>query len=330
MKYLAVIAGKGGVGKTTISLLLSRAFQRNKIKVGLIDADIYGPSVANYFIKGEWPKEINGGISAANYEEIKNISLGYFQQNSKKISHLVRAPIANAIIESFLHEVIWDDVDLCLVDFPPGTGDVPLTLMQSVPFSGAVIVTTADEMAKWDVEKGIEMVLSMQVPVLGIIENKSYLDVEGRKIPLYVGSAGKDLSEKFSLDLLGRLPCEPGILEKLQEKNKWHALQSPLLDQMGEIAVEISRKIWDNPTFDSQLQFAIEGGNLKVADGDRLIKEFSGKQLQQHCPCASCSRKKIEVDSEILSIEKVGNFGWKIRFSQGCSQGIYTDAFFTS
>jgi ATP-binding protein involved in chromosome partitioning len=328
MEYLAIIAGKGGVGKTTVAILLARALQQKGFKVGLLDADIYGPSIANYFQNGEHPKETEEGIIPANYSEIKNISLGYFQQKSKNISHLVRAPIANAIIDSFVHEVVWGDLDICLVDFPPGTGDVPLTLMQTLSFSGAVVVTTPEEMAKWDVEKALEMLISLKVPIYGIIQNKSFLIEGERKISLYQGEAGKELSLQFGIDFLGQMPFEPGILEKLQVKNSWYRVTSPLLLLMEEIGIEISRKIWDNRSNVWVDLRVVDENWLEASSKEGNLKRYSAFEIQQKCPCANCQRRKQKIQSQFRGLERVGNFGWKIQFSEGCSQGIYPDALF--
>ncbi len=332
MYYLSVIAGKGGVGKTTVTILLARALQKLGIKVGILDADIYGPSIAGYFEQAERPQETDQGIIPASFCNIKNISLGYFRQQSKQISHLVRAPIANAIIESFLNEIVWDGLDLLLVDFPPGTGDVPLTLMQSIPFTGSIVVTTPEEMAKWDVEKALEMLVSMKVPILGLLQNKSFLLDGERKIVLYTGSAAQELSEQFQTPLLGELPFEPGILERLKEKKSWLSSETtPLLTLMGEIAVEIRDKIWDNAAGGEVSVRKLDDHSIELVLKGSEPKMIRSLELQKQCPCASCSGvSSIKEESSIMDVVRVGNFGWKFYFSHGCSQGIYSDEFFKS
>ena len=299
------------------------------LKVGVLDADVYGPSIANYFEKGEPPGEVGQQIRPANYFGIQNVSLGYFKQKSKHSSHMVRAPGANAIIEHFIHSIAWESLDILLVDFPPGTGDVPMTLMQTVSFTGAIVVTTPEEMAKWDVQKAIEMVISMKVSILGLIQNKSFFVNGEQKIPLYIGQAGKDLADYFSIDLLGQAPFEPGILESLKERKFWlGAFESPLISLMGEIALEVSRKIWDNPDLGKFELRKINENLIEIVSQNGIVKKCRPFEIQKLCPCISCEGKKSsreQIEIQILELVRIGNFGWKIVFSDGCSQGIYSE-----
>lgn len=330
--FIAVVAGKGGVGKTAMTILLAKALQRTGLRVGILDADIYGPSIANYFEKGEPPGELGDKISPANFSGIQNVSLGYFKQKSKNSSHLVRAPVANAIVDHFIHGIAWDDLDILLVDFPPGTGDVPMTLMQTISFTGAIVVTTPEEIARWDVEKAIEMLIAMKLPILGIIQNKSFLLDGERKIPLYLGDAGKALAEQFSIDLLGEVPFEPGVLESLREKKSWSLPStSTLMMMMGEIAIEVSRKIWDNP-ISGQLELRkVSESLVEIVSKSGLVKRYSPSEIQKLCPCVTCEGKNgvaEQLESKILAIIRIGNYGWKMVFSHGCSQGIYPEELF--
>ena len=170
---IAVLAGKGGVGKSTVAVHLAGALASKNV-VGLLDADIYGPSLQQMLKEESLPCNADGeSLHPAKAGEISLMSYAYFQQ----AGGAVRAPVANGLIEQFVHGVRWGKLDYLVVDFPPGTGDIPLTLLQEIPFDGAVLVTTPQEVALIDVEKTILMLQRMCVPILGLIENMSFLQL---------------------------------------------------------------------------------------------------------------------------------------------------------
>ena len=152
-KIIGIAAGKGGVGKSTVATALALAFKELGFAVGLLDADIYGPSLVKMLSVESLPKQGEGGIVPGKAKGISCVSMAFFNSQAT----IVRAPIANQVIHQFLHEVVWGDLDFLIVDFPPGTGDVQLTLLQEANFAGIVIVTTPQDIALIDVEKTVEM-----------------------------------------------------------------------------------------------------------------------------------------------------------------------------
>ena len=211
---VGVAAGKGGVGKSTLALQLAHCLKSRKWKVGLLDADLYGPSLRMMLPEDELPRQhphIPDRIIPAVGQGIQFISMAHFLKEGDCAS--VRAPIANGIIKQFIHNVEWGDLDCLLIDFPPGTGDIQLTLMQEARLSGGVVITTPQEIALLDVAKAVLMTQQMQVPILGVVENMSYFtDPTSGQHSFPFGRGG---GEKFALEndlfFLGRIPLDPLI-----------------------------------------------------------------------------------------------------------------------
>lgn len=210
---VAVAAGKGGVGKSTLSLNLALFLQRSGRKVGLMDADLYGPSLRKMLPEQVPPSQhpqVQERIIPAESSGIKLISMAYFLAEEDPAS--VRAPIANGIIKQFIHLVEWGELDFLIIDFPPGTGDIQLTLMQESRLSGAIVVTTPQEIALLDVAKATAMFRQMQVPVIGVVENMSYYDVgDGQKIYPFGQGGGERFALQNGLLFLGQIPIDPAI-----------------------------------------------------------------------------------------------------------------------
>ncbi len=205
---IGVVAGKGGVGKSTVTVNLAIALQKMGWRVGILDADLYGPSLQKMLPEDNCVQKKNeDALFPAEKDGIKMISMAYFRQDDAMV---VRAPIANAYITQFLDNVDWGSLDYLLIDFPPGTGDIHLTLMQEGVLSGAVVVTTPQEVALIDVRKALQMLDQMQVPVLGIIENMSFWrTLEGEVTYPFSGGAGTKLSEERGIPLIGKIPLDP-------------------------------------------------------------------------------------------------------------------------
>lgn len=210
---IAVAAGKGGVGKSTISLNLALYLSTKGEKVGLLDADLYGPSLRKMLPEEILPSQHPDGgerIIPALSCGIKIISMAYFLPDGGPAS--VRAPIANGIIKQFIHLVEWGDLDYLIIDFPPGTGDIQLTLIQEGALSGAVIVTTPQEISLLDVAKAVSMFQHMQVPMIGLVENMSYYETDGgvRHYPFGQGG-GERFAGANGIYFLGSVPIEQEI-----------------------------------------------------------------------------------------------------------------------
>jgi len=218
---IAVVSGKGGVGKSTISANLALALAEGGASVGLMDADIYGPSVPIMFgVRGERPmmKEVDGKGIIMPLEKygIKLMSIGLLVDEKNAV--VWRGPMASSAIRQFVTDVEWGNLDYLVIDMPPGTGDIHLTLMQTVPVTGVVIVTTPQNVALADAKKGIAMFGQAQinVPIIGLVENMAYFTPEelpNNKYYLFGKDGGKNLAEEYDLKFLGQVPIVQSIRE---------------------------------------------------------------------------------------------------------------------
>jgi ATP-binding protein involved in chromosome partitioning len=219
---IAVVSGKGGVGKSTVAANLALAIAQRGAKVGLMDADIYGPSVPIMFgVRGERPMmmEVEGGkgmIVPLERYGIKLISIGLLVDEKSAV--VWRGPMASSAIRQFITDVYWGDLDYLIVDMPPGTGDIHLTLMQTVPVTGAVIVTTPQDVALADAKKGIAMFgqAQLNVPVIGLVENMSYFtpaELPDNKYYIFGKDGGKRLADEYDIPFLGQIPLVQSIRE---------------------------------------------------------------------------------------------------------------------
>ncbi|MGZ8523989.1 MAG: Mrp/NBP35 family ATP-binding protein [Chitinophagaceae bacterium] len=218
---IAVVSGKGGVGKSTVAANLAVAIAQGGAKVGLMDADIYGPSVPIMFgVRGERPmmKEVNGKGMIEPLEKfgIKLMSIGLLVDEKSAV--VWRGPMASSAIKQFVSDVNWDELDYLIIDMPPGTGDIHLTLMQTVPVTGAVIVTTPQDVALADAKKGVAMFgqAQLNVPIIGLVENMSYFtpaELPENKYYIFGKDGGKRLAEEYDLPFLGQIPLVQSIRE---------------------------------------------------------------------------------------------------------------------
>lgn len=218
---IAVISGKGGVGKSTVAANLAIALTNGGAKVGLMDADIYGPSVPIMFgVRGERPmmKEVEGKGVIVPLEKfgIKLMSIGLLVDEKSAV--VWRGPMASSAIKQFVTEVDWGDLDYLVIDMPPGTGDIHLTIMQTVPVTGVVIVTTPQDVALADAKKGIAMFGQAQinVPILGLVENMAYFtpaELPENKYYIFGKDGGKRLADEYDLSFLGQIPLIQSIRE---------------------------------------------------------------------------------------------------------------------
>jgi len=211
-RLIAVASGKGGVGKTTVAVNLAIALSRMGSQVGLLDADVYGPNVPLMLGTDEQPQAISERqILPVGAYGLKLISMGLLNPGDKPM--IWRGPMLHSVMQQFLRSVIWGDLDYLIVDLPPGTGDVQLSLIQSVSVTGAVLVTTPSVVALADVRKAVEMFRQVNVPVLGIVENMSYFacpHCQGR-VDVFGHGEGRKLSEMYGVPLLGEIEIDPQI-----------------------------------------------------------------------------------------------------------------------
>jgi Mrp family chromosome partitioning ATPase len=214
-RVVAVMSGKGGVGKSSVTGLLAVTLKRSGLQVGILDADITGPTIPQMFDIKRTPKGSERGMLPPESRlGIKIMSLQLLMEDEDS-PVVFRAPLVTGTIKRFWTDVAWGDLDCLLVDLPPGTGDAPLSVMQSLPLDGVVIVSTPQKIVTSVVKKAINMAKRMDIPVLGLIENMSYVECGKCSEKMYVfgPSSGGQLAEEFGLPFLGAVPLDPLLVE---------------------------------------------------------------------------------------------------------------------
>lgn len=242
---IAVASGKGGVGKSTVAVNLAVALAKEGARVGLIDADIYGPSIPLMLGLTEQPRVVNTekGMHLVPLQafDIKVISIGLLVDDQAPI--IWRGPMASGAIKQFMSDVEWGELDYLVFDLPPGTGDIQLTLVQTIPLTGAVIVTTPQEVSLVDARKALKMFERVNVPVLGVVENMSYFVAPdtGKRYDIFGSGGGKKVSAELNLPFLGGIPIDPRIREG-GDKGKPIVYDIPDSNE-SNIVLDISRKL---------------------------------------------------------------------------------------
>ena len=210
---IAVSSGKGGVGKSTVAVNLAVALAQAGANVGLLDSDVYGPNVPIMVGLKEEPKVSGGKLVPHEAYRVKVMSIGFMNPGDRPV--VWRGPMLHKIVQQFLYGVLWGELDYLLVDMPPGTGDVQLSLAQLVPVQGAVVVTTPQEVAMADVRKAINMFEQVQIPLLGIVENMSFFVCSkcSERHFIFGSGGGEQLAERFHTTLLGKVPISTKLRE---------------------------------------------------------------------------------------------------------------------
>lgn len=231
-KVIAVVSGKGGVGKSMVTALSAVAANRNGCKVGVMDADITGPSIPKMFGIHDkaYGSEI-GIIPCATPSEVKLMSLNLLTENESD-PVVWRGPVIAGAVTQFWTDVAWGDLDVMFIDMPPGTGDVPLTVFQSLPVDGIIVVTSPQELVSMIVEKAVKMAEMMNVPILGIVENMSYFECpdNGRKYEIFGKSHVDEIAAEHGLKVLAKLPIDPD-LATLSDQGRIEFADTSLLDE---------------------------------------------------------------------------------------------------
>lgn len=210
---IAIAAGKGGVGKSTVTVNLALTLKQKGFMVGILDTDIYGPSIRMMLPEEKLPARKGDFLIPAQAQGISLISMAFFRRENE--ASAVRAPIANRIINQFLDQVVWGGLDFLLIDFPPGTGDIQLTLAQNARIDAAIMVTTPQEVAMLDVRKAMDLFQQVKIPIVGIIENMSYYENMETKERLFLmgEGGGQRLAQETGVPFLGSIPINPKISE---------------------------------------------------------------------------------------------------------------------
>jgi len=215
---IAVSSGKGGVGKSTVAVNLAASLALEGARVGLMDADIYGPNVPTMMGVTDQPKMINDPVRGEIFippsaHGVKVMSMGFLIQGDQPL--VWRGPMLHSVVNQFCHKVDWGNLDYLVVDMPPGTGDVQLSLSQVVPVTGAVLVTTPQEVSMQDVRKAFHMFEKVRIPIMGVVENMSYFKCDScdKKHALFGTDGGKLLAKKFNTQLLAQIPIQSSVRE---------------------------------------------------------------------------------------------------------------------
>jgi ATP-binding protein involved in chromosome partitioning len=332
---IAIAAGKGGVGKSTVTVNLARALLSVGLKVGILDADIYGPSLRRMLPEDRLPSQKGNVISPALSQGIKYISMAYFRKDHE--ASVVRAPIANGVINQFITGVEWGELDYLLIDFPPGTGDIQLTLAQKAYLTGALLVTTPQEVAVMDVRKAAKMFDIVKIPVLGVVENMSfYVQGDQETYPFGQGG-GLRLARELGIPLVGKIPLDSSVSASGDAGAPLQA-DSKVAAEFSRIAEEIMRHInhLKNEKSDILALASASHGNgesLEIQWKSHGIQQWTAAELQKNCPCANCvddqtgqrRTSKIETTRQVAirNVNRVGRYAIQIEFINGCSTGIF-------
>lgn len=324
---VAVASGKGGVGKSTVACHLALALAKQGSSCGLLDADIYGPSVPMMLgMKGR-PEVQDGKVVPAEVMGLKVISMGLLATDDLPV--IWRGPMVANILQQFLGQVAWGKLDYLIIDLPPGTGDAQLTLTQQASLSGAVIVTTPQEVALLDARRGLKMFQQVHVPVLGVIENMSYFicDQCNKRHTIFREGGGKRIAQELGIPFLGEIPIDPKIADGGDQGEP--VVSQPYLELAKSVATALQQNKNEIPEVRK-----IDEQTLGItwADGHQSI--FNATFLREHCTCAQCQdewtgeRKllpgQLPAAVSPVTIDPVGQYGLKIKWSDGHSTGIYT------
>src|SRR5690349_11146884 len=208
---IAVGSGKGGVGKTTVSVNLAVGLAKLGYAAGLMDADVYGPNVPLMMGINKTPMAYGDRIQPLEQHGVKLMSMGFLNPGDKPL--VWRGPMLHSVIQQFLRNVDWGEVDYLIIDLPPGTGDVQLTLIQTAPLTGSIVVTTPSDVSLEDARKAIHMFQQVRVPILGIVENMSYLICPhcNERIDVFSHGGGRKTADVMNVHFLGELPLDPGV-----------------------------------------------------------------------------------------------------------------------
>ena len=240
---IAISSAKGGVGKSTFATNLALALKKVGCKVGLLDADIYGPSIPKMFDINEKPKSDGQTLIPIMKYDIQCMSIGFLADQQTPM--IWRGPMVTSAIKTFTQKVSWKDLDFIIVDMPPGTGDTQLTFAQEIKLDGAIIVSTPQEVALIDVKRGIKMFDKLGVKILGLVDNMSYFKGDdGKRYPIFGEGGVKKTADEFSKEFLGEIPIDPQV-------GKQGDLGKPIVEnnpenKISQIYIDFAKKIKSN------------------------------------------------------------------------------------
>lgn len=241
---VAVASGKGGVGKSTVAVNLAVSLARSGARVGLLDADIYGPNVPTMMGVNNMPPPDGGKMHPAEAHGVRLMSIGFLVPQGQPL--IWRGPMLHSAIRQFITDVEWGELDYLIIDLPPGTGDAQLSLSQSMPLTGGVIVTLPQKVSLEDARRGLEMFRTMEVPILGVIENMSYLELpDGSRMDVFGEGGGKRLAEQAGVPFIGSIPMDPVVRRSGDEGTPvvLSAPETPVARALVAAAEDLAAKI---------------------------------------------------------------------------------------
>ena len=316
----AVSSCKGGVGKSTVSAAMALELANRGYRVGLLDADVYGPSVPTLFDLHEVPLRFDDQkqIVPYDYQSLKVMSFGFIIGESPAV---MRGPMVSNYMQQLLHGVAWGSLDYLIVDMPPGTGDVQLTITQSIRLQGAIIVTTPHALSLADVGKGILMFEKVQVPVLGVIENMAFFRCDGcgKEHPLFGEESSMKLRERFGITLIGRLPLNVlfGRTLRSQDEKRFGEVMDTAIRQLGKTALKQD----DLP----HIHYDNQGITLRwktgktLSHGNKFLRYYcmSAKNVDEHTGGRMVKWTDIANDIEAKNVDSLGNYAITVLWNDG-------------
>lgn len=337
---IAIASGKGGVGKSTVATNLAVALKQTGATVGLMDADIYGPSQPGMLGANNAQLHVEGNnMLPVSRFGVSFISMGLLMGDDSPV--IWRAPMAMKIIQQFITNVEWGELDYLLIDLPPGTGDVQLTLAQQASLTGAVIVTTPQEVALGVARKGLKMFEQVNVPILGVIENMSGFLCKhcGKETAIFKTGGGKTMAERLGVPYLGSIPLDPEIM--MSGDSGKPVLENGNSSAAASAFLNVAANLQQNAVRINALTSAIEPEEIKIIDNGRVtILWPDGHQgihkaysLRVGCPCASCvdedsgdrivDPKRIPLNIQVMDFTMIGRYAVALKFTDGHSTGLY-------
>lgn len=325
---LAVSSCKGGVGKSTIAAQLARQLQREGLRTGLLDTDIYGPSVPTLFnIRQPQLMMRNNLLMPLAVDGLKLMSVGFVLGDSPAV---MRGPMVSGYVQQILHQTDWGDLDYLIIDMPPGTGDIQLTLVQQAALDGAIIVTTPHSLSLVDVARGILMFEKVNVPVLGIVENMSYFVCDNCSKKHYLfGHSAHTLKTRFGLDTLAEFP----MIDNISDVSTKDAGKD--IEPLRKLADNLHRAVGKRRAQKETLPVVTAAGtHIRVQWPDGHIALLPNRDVRGACQCAACVEEfsgkqilnpaTIPANIEPTGISVLGNYAVSIAWNDGHSSGIFT------
>lgn len=325
---IAVSSCKGGVGKSTVAAHLARAIQREGHEVGLLDVDIYGPSIPTLFRTHQPDVYMKDQlIQPVVVDGLKTMSLGYVMGDKPAV---MRGPMVSNYTMQILRQTDWGPLEYLIIDMPPGTGDIQLTLVQQATIDGAIIVTTPQALSLVDVARGIMMFEKVEVPVLGIVENMAYFECDNcSKKHFIFGNSTASLKARFGLNILAQLPVMPGVSDT-STRDSGSDIQA-----FAELAENLHREIGKRRMSSGQKPvLEPEQGRIKITWPDGMESRLANKVVRASCQCALCVNEftgapildpaTVTEEIRIEDFQPLGNYAVAITWSDGHSSGIFS------